>query len=163
MGRSIIRLSLERLEDRWAPAVRTWTGGGLNDLWSNPANWDGGVPAGGDDAVIPATLDSSEVVFDNSAPGGAVSLNSLISDEPFRITAAPASSATLTLDGPGAFSFNSTLTISAGALSGGGTVAVNGSLTLTGGTLGGSGTFSVGGLTTWSGGAMTGAGVTNAS
>ncbi|MCI0358367.1 MAG: hypothetical protein L0211_07790, partial [Planctomycetaceae bacterium] len=134
------RLYLESLEDRCLLAARIWTGGGLNDLWSNPANWDGGVtaPTSGDAVVIPDTAQSSEVIFDNSVLGGAVSLSSLTSDEPFRI-----SGATLALDGPGAFSFNNTLTISAGLLDG-------------------TGTLNVGGLTNWSGGLMAGAGVTNA-
>ena len=90
MRRSFARLSLERLEDRCVPAVRTWTGNGANDLWSNPVNWDGGVtaPANGDDVVIPDAAGSSEVIFDNSVAGGTLSLNTLSSDEPFRITTA---------------------------------------------------------------------------
>src|SRR5438034_4611791 len=152
MKRSSIRLSLERLEDRCVPSARTWTGNGSNDLWSNPANWDGGLtaPANGDDVVIVDTAASSEVIFDNTVSGGTVSVNSLTSDEPFRITAALFSSATLTLDGPGTFNFNNALTMSAGLLNANGTVTVSDSLTLSGGTLGGTGTFSVSGRTTWS-------------
>ncbi|HYH66715.1 MAG TPA: hypothetical protein VD866_18620, partial [Urbifossiella sp.] len=30
---------METLEDRLAPATFTWDGGGANDLWSTPANW----------------------------------------------------------------------------------------------------------------------------
>src|SRR5207247_8727090 len=113
--------------------------------WSNPANWDGGLtaPSNGDDVVILDTAASSEVIFDNTVSGGAVSLNSLTSDEPFRMTAA-----TLTLGGPGTFSFNNALTMSAGVLNANGTVTVNDSLTLSGGILGGTGTFSVSGPTT---------------
>jgi hypothetical protein len=36
-------------------ATRTWTGGGLDDTWSNPANWQGNaVPVDGDDLIFPA-------------------------------------------------------------------------------------------------------------
>jgi hypothetical protein len=95
-----LRPRLELLEDRIAPAVRTWTGGGSNDLWSNRDNWDGtvSVPTNGDDVVIPNTAGSAEAVFDGSVSGGTdeVTLNRLVSDEPFRIV-----HSTLTLDGPG--------------------------------------------------------------
>ncbi len=38
-------------------ATKTWTGAAGNGLWSDPANWSGGVPGAGDDAVFsnPAT------------------------------------------------------------------------------------------------------------
>jgi hypothetical protein len=36
------RLALESLEDRCVPTT-TWIGP-QNGLWSNPANWSGGVP-----------------------------------------------------------------------------------------------------------------------
>jgi len=125
------------------PAVRIWTGGGSNDLWSNRENWDGAVsaPTNGDDVVIPNTAGSAEVVFDGSVSGGTdeVTLNSLVSDEPFRIV-----HSTLTLDGPGPFEFNNTLTFS-GA-----------------GFLHGSGTVNVHGFFNWAHGTMTGSGVTNA-
>ena len=41
-------LKLEHLETRLAPAANTftWTGGGVNNNWNNPANWSGGVPTG---------------------------------------------------------------------------------------------------------------------
>ena len=37
-------------------ATRTFTSAGTNNLWSNPANWDGGVtiPADGDSVTIPS-------------------------------------------------------------------------------------------------------------
>jgi hypothetical protein len=34
-------------------ATRTWTGT-VSDRWSDPANWDGGVPVAGDDLVFPS-------------------------------------------------------------------------------------------------------------
>src|SRR5205823_3108312 len=88
--------------------------------------------------VIPNTGGSAEVLFDGSVLGG-VTLNSLVSDEPFRITGS-----TLTLDGPGTFEFNNALTFS-GA-----------------GFLHGSGTVNVHGFFNWAHGTMTGSGVTNA-
>src|SRR4051812_4899042 len=42
-------LRVEHLESRLAPAVHTWTGASGFDLsWSNPANWNGGVPTSGE-------------------------------------------------------------------------------------------------------------------
>ena len=37
-------------------AARTFTSAGINNLWSNPANWDGGttIPADGDSVTIPS-------------------------------------------------------------------------------------------------------------
>ena len=103
---------MERLEDRLLLAVRVWTGGDLaNDLWSDADNWDTGVPVDGDDVVIPATANSAEVLFDGSVAGGAVTINSLSSDEPFRITGA-----TLTVQGAGPFTMTAGLTLSGGTL-----------------------------------------------
>lgn len=49
------RLCLTRLEDRVAPAVATWDGGGTTDGWSDPQNWVGDVtPQSGDDLAFPA-------------------------------------------------------------------------------------------------------------
>ena len=73
------RPALEALESRYAPAVRTWTGLGADDLWSNAANWDTGVPLDGDDVRIAATAESAEVLFDSSVTGSGVTLNSLTS------------------------------------------------------------------------------------
>ncbi|HEY3052251.1 MAG TPA: Ig-like domain-containing protein [Thermoanaerobaculia bacterium] len=43
--------------------TKTWTGAGTNPLWSNPANWDRGVPVNGDSLVFPAvTLNPGNVV-----------------------------------------------------------------------------------------------------
>src|SRR5438105_11346454 len=44
-----------RLEDRLAPAVATWDGGGADNHWTTAANWAGDVaPSAGDDLVFPA-------------------------------------------------------------------------------------------------------------
>ncbi|MBX9583214.1 MAG: autotransporter-associated beta strand repeat-containing protein, partial [Gemmataceae bacterium] len=52
-------LGLEQLEVRDTPATFTWTGAGANQLWSTPANWQGGVaptgnPLNVEDLVFPA-------------------------------------------------------------------------------------------------------------
>src|SRR5262249_55481594 len=126
-------------EGRVTPAIRTWTGAGANDLWTNAANWATGVPAAGDDVCIPDVGPASaEVLFDTTAT--AVSINSLTSDganpvgEPFRITGS-----TLTLNGPGTFSLGAGLTLGGGTLTGNGSLAVLGLLTWTGGVMRGSG------------------------
>ena len=47
-------LTLFAAQDRACAATRTWTGGGLDPLWSNTANWSGGIrPAAADDVVFP--------------------------------------------------------------------------------------------------------------
>ena len=46
------QLLLEPLEDRLSPTVTTSTGHGLDNNWSTAANWDVGVPRGGDTAVF---------------------------------------------------------------------------------------------------------------
>src|SRR6476659_1615277 len=52
MTRRIPRLLA--LEDRLAPAIATWDGGGANNFWSTAANWVGDVaPNPGDDLVFP--------------------------------------------------------------------------------------------------------------
>lgn len=51
------RHAIELLEDRTTPATAIWSGAGLNNLWSNPANWQGNaIPAidGTVDLVFPA-------------------------------------------------------------------------------------------------------------
>src|SRR5262249_50340129 len=104
----IYRLFLEQLEDRWAPALVTWTGGGNDFLWSDPHNWNPGVPVNGDDVRIPLLPGGGgPVIFDDSVPGLGVSLKSLVCDEPFVMTQPLATySTTLTLSGPGPFRFN---------------------------------------------------------
>ena len=142
------RLSLQALENRLTPAVRTWTGLGADDLWSNAANWDTGVPADGDDVRIPATAESAEVLFDFSVPGEGVTLNNLTSDgtnavgEPFRIT-----NDTLTLSGPGPFAFGDALTMQGGIIAGSSDLTVSGLLTWNSGAMSGTGTtFADGGI-----------------
>ncbi|HTK74539.1 MAG TPA: hypothetical protein VL371_04725, partial [Gemmataceae bacterium] len=48
-------MRLTRLEDRLAPAVATWDGGGADNHWTTAANWVGdAAPNPGDDLVFPA-------------------------------------------------------------------------------------------------------------
>jgi autotransporter-associated beta strand protein len=56
-------LQLEMLEERVTPATFIWTGGGTNNLWSNPSNWQGGV--------APTSAANPDLVF----PSGAARLN----------------------------------------------------------------------------------------
>lgn len=57
MKASIFPLALSLLLSAW-PAfavTKTWTGGGADDHWNNPTNWNpSGAPANGDDIVFPA-------------------------------------------------------------------------------------------------------------
>jgi hypothetical protein len=75
----------EPLEERRMLSTVTWTGAGVDDLWSNAANWNAGVPQNGDSVVIPDVgAASASVIFDNSATS--VTLASLVSAEPFANT-----------------------------------------------------------------------------
>jgi hypothetical protein len=49
-------------------ATRTWTGA-ASDRWSNPANWNGGVPVAGDDLVFPFSLIGQAVSTNDLASG----------------------------------------------------------------------------------------------
>jgi autotransporter-associated beta strand protein len=66
-------LRFEPLESRYAPATFTWTGNGLNNLWSNAANWVGGAaptgnPAEVDDLAFPAG--AAQFTAQNDIVGG---------------------------------------------------------------------------------------------
>ena len=48
-------LRFTHLEDRVAPALATWDGGGADNHWTTAANWAGDVaPQPGDDLVFPS-------------------------------------------------------------------------------------------------------------
>src|SRR6266446_3360197 len=54
-----VRLGLEALEDRLAPATFTWTGQGIDANWGTKENWQGnvaptGVPGSLEDLVFPS-------------------------------------------------------------------------------------------------------------
>ncbi|MBI2808901.1 MAG: Ig-like domain repeat protein [Planctomycetes bacterium] len=58
-----VRLNLEELENRLAPAL-IWTGAGLNTNWDNPANWTRTSPTVN---VIPIVGAPQDLVFNNTA------------------------------------------------------------------------------------------------
>lgn len=65
---------VEILEARIAPASHEWTGLGANNLWSNPANWNGGSPAadlsGDIDLIFHTNLATAkQLVTVNDIPG----------------------------------------------------------------------------------------------
>src|SRR5439155_11265800 len=60
---------LERLENRLAPAVATWDGGGADNRWTTAANWAGDIaPNAGDDLVFPAV--AAKLTTINDFPAG---------------------------------------------------------------------------------------------
>src|SRR5262245_65744041 len=64
-----IAFRLDRLEDRTAPAVATWDGGGADNHWTTAANWVGDVaPAPGDTLQFPAG--AARLVNVNDVPAG---------------------------------------------------------------------------------------------
>src|SRR5438105_2763879 len=63
------RPQLEVLEDRLAPAIRTWDGGGADNNWTTAANWDNDiVVAAGDQLVFPEVIARTANV--NNFPAG---------------------------------------------------------------------------------------------
>jgi hypothetical protein len=65
---------LEMLEDRLAPANVTWTGGGANNLWTNPNNWNAGVPGADDVAIIATNTRVCEITANVTVAGLKVGL-----------------------------------------------------------------------------------------
>ena len=77
------RLKIDRLEDRLAPAIATWDGGGANNNWTTAANWVGDVaPQPGDDLVFGS---GSQMVNVNDFPVG-TSFHSIALDAGFLIS-----------------------------------------------------------------------------
>lgn len=69
-----LRLELDALEDRFAPATLTWTGA-ANNLWSNANNWlnesnNAQAPVAGDDLIFP-TGPGALTTFNDLAAGTA--------------------------------------------------------------------------------------------
>jgi hypothetical protein len=62
-----VRPEVERLEDRCQPATLTWTGGGSNNLWSNPANWGGSSISANDALVFPSTGSGTVITVNDLA------------------------------------------------------------------------------------------------
>ena len=50
--------------------TRTWTGAGLDALWTNPANWDSGAPTPGDSLIFPAAVVSGHFATQNDYAAG---------------------------------------------------------------------------------------------
>ena len=70
-----VKLSVEPLEDRLAPATKIWTGFGLTNNMSNQQNWLGNVaPTAGDDLVFPPSI---QTLVNNDFPAG-TEFNSLL-------------------------------------------------------------------------------------
>jgi hypothetical protein len=64
-----------------AAATRTWSGN-VGNLWSNPANWNGGAPAAGDDLVFPANV---SWVSTNDLPSGTAFRSITVNGTGYRI------------------------------------------------------------------------------
>ena len=53
--------------------TRVWDGGGANNLWSNPANWQGDVvPRGGDAILFPSTQGAADFQITNDLAAGLI-------------------------------------------------------------------------------------------
>jgi autotransporter-associated beta strand protein len=81
--RPTLKLRLEDLESRLAPAAFTWTGGGgtSNENWSSAANWGGTAPTGkgGEDLVFPSTANTftSNNDLNGGSPPAPATFNSI--------------------------------------------------------------------------------------
>ena len=114
------------MEPRTLLSAVTWTGGGGDNNWDTPANWNtDSVPGSSDDVTINI---AANVVHSNDVTD---SINSLTSTEPLTISGG-------TLSVAAASTIDSTLSITGGTLTGTGNVSVSGLVTLTAGTLSGS-------------------------
>src|SRR6266851_1185178 len=67
-GRSY-RPQLEALEERALLSIDNWTGLGPDRNWSDPANWDNGVPNAGDDLQFISTFSGQPPVINDVSPG----------------------------------------------------------------------------------------------
>src|SRR3954451_23537837 len=63
------RLGLEILEDRVTPSLWVGTAGGTGGLWSNPANWVGGVPTNGGIVVFSPVAGGTNTPSVDDIPG----------------------------------------------------------------------------------------------
>ena len=156
---------IEGLEDRIAPAIATWTGGGTDALWTDAANWGGTAPVAGDDLVFPSVTNetanndfSAGTSFNSiaingsgySLTGNSISVTTGITANFASGTSTDAIStsgtAGLTKSGGGTLVLSAANTYSGATTVNGGTLQVDGSQpgsavsVLTGSTLGGTGT-----------------------
>lgn len=66
---------IELLETRIAPATLTWTGSAVDNLWTNPANWNGGLtPADGDTLIFDDTAVTAGTLVNDTTAGNSYSL-----------------------------------------------------------------------------------------
>ncbi len=70
------RLSLERLEDRLAPANTSWTGNAHNVKFDDAGNWSNGVPGASDTAIIANTSDNITVNIAGTTNVGNIQIES---------------------------------------------------------------------------------------
>jgi hypothetical protein len=137
---------IESLELREVPSSSTWIGGGFDNIctghrpmgsdpnaWSNPLNWQGGVPAAGDAAVFPAPF---QIATCGGNPVFAPFSTTANVDRAFTIASLSTAAAWNSN-----VNVNNPLTISNG-------------LTLASGDLGGDGAMSVAGASQWTGGVL---------
>lgn len=78
-------LLIERLDERITPAVGTWDGGGGDNKWTTPGNWEGDVaPNPGDDLVFPVGV--PRLSNDNNFAAGTAFGSVLLSGNTYTIT-----------------------------------------------------------------------------
>jgi autotransporter-associated beta strand protein len=91
---------LEALENRFTPTTHTWTGaaGAGNLTWSNPSNWNGGIPAsgesGGTTLVFPTVAAAVKATTDDLASLAADQI--IFQDSVYTVSGTPDTSLTLT-------------------------------------------------------------------
>src|SRR5436190_1716771 len=64
-----VRLQLEALEERLAPATATWTGNGTTNNWSQAANWSTNTVPGAADTVVFDSTSGKNATVDSSFAG----------------------------------------------------------------------------------------------
>jgi hypothetical protein len=147
----------EELESRRLLSNVSWTGGGNDDLWSDPQNWsDNQVPGAGDDVTI-GLPGSFTILYDASA--GDTTVDSLNGSDALSIAGGSLMIATTSSTSPTS-ALTGPLTIDGGALIASGvgtTVTASGAVTATTGTLSAQGgaQFRLPGLTSFEGAGMT--------
>ncbi|QEY32758.1 hypothetical protein EVJ50_11500 [Synechococcus sp. RSCCF101] len=135
-----------------------WDGGGTDDFWSNPQNWNTDLLPTSSDQVALELTGGASILFDPIGAGAtssSVSIASLFSTSDNSLTLA---SGSLSIDGPTASTLNGALTLqappptqTAPLLSGTGDLTLAGSTTWSGGTIDGTGALNISGPLTISG------------
>jgi autotransporter-associated beta strand protein len=78
---------LEALEGRLLLATDTWSGAGLNNFWSNGANWGGTAPSAGDTLIFPTG--AARTANMNDLTPGITFASVTFSGSPYNITGNP--------------------------------------------------------------------------